>query len=43
MFSLNQKRIIAEQWSWADIRNNGAVENPSKNPWNEQQDKEGGL
>ena len=25
----------AEDWSWADIRNNGAVTNPSINPWNE--------
>lgn len=25
--------------SWADIRNNGAVENPSVNPYNERQDK----
>jgi hypothetical protein len=24
-------------WSWADIRNNGAVTNPDVNPWNEQQ------
>lgn len=30
----------AESWSWADIRNNGAVESPSVNPWNEQQDRE---
>lgn len=29
----------AEGWSWADIRNNGAVENPGINPWNEAQDK----
>jgi hypothetical protein len=72
MFSLNQKRIIAdyvqhilrethhpelpageisfhlhvdgaESWSWADIRNNGAVHNPGVNPWNEHFDKEGGL
>lgn len=28
----------AESWSWADIRNNGAVENPSVNPHNEAQD-----
>lgn len=28
----------AESWSWADIKNNGAVENPQVNPWNEQQD-----
>lgn len=30
----------AEAWSWADIRNNGAVELPGINPWNERQDKE---
>lgn len=30
----------AESWSWADIRNNGAVDNPSVNLWNEMQDKE---
>ena len=24
-----------ESWSWADIRNNGAVETPSVNPFNE--------
>ena len=30
----------AESWSWADIRNNGAIENPSVNTWNEKQDKE---
>jgi hypothetical protein len=29
----------AESWSWADIRNNRAVDNPSTNPWNEKQDK----
>ena len=29
-----------EDWSWAVIRNNGAVTNPSINPWNEAQDKE---
>ncbi len=29
----------AESWSWADIRNNGAVDNPGVNPWNEDQDK----
>ncbi len=28
----------AESWSWADIRNNGAVLNPSINPHNEAQD-----
>jgi len=25
-------------WSWADIRNNGAVIDPAVNPWNESQD-----
>lgn len=29
----------AEPWSWADIRNNGAVTSPGVNPWNETQDK----
>ncbi len=29
-------------WSWADIRNNGTVDNPSVNPWNEKQDSQGG-
>ncbi len=29
----------AEDWSWADIKNNGAVEVPGVNPWNEMQDK----
>ena len=28
----------SEQWSWADIINNGAVETPAINPWNESQD-----
>jgi len=28
----------AESWSWADIENNGSVDNPSINGWNEQQD-----
>jgi hypothetical protein len=27
----------AESWSWADIRNNGAVLVPGVNPWNERQ------
>jgi len=27
-----------EDWSWAQIRNNGAVLNPGINPWNESQD-----
>jgi len=25
----------AENWSWADIRNNAAVTSPGINPWNE--------
>lgn len=29
----------AESWSWADIKNNGAVANPSINPHNERQAK----
>ncbi len=29
----------AENWSWADIRNNGAIDNPGVNIWNETQDK----
>lgn len=29
----------AESWSWADIKNNGAVQRPGANPWNEVQDK----
>lgn len=28
----------AEEWSWADIKNNGAVPAPGINPWNELQD-----
>ena len=28
----------AEPWSWADIRNNGAVKDPGVNLWNEAQD-----
>lgn len=28
----------AENWSWAEIRNNGSVENPNVNPHNEAQD-----
>lgn len=27
-----------EAWSWAEIRNNGAIQTPSVNPWNESQD-----
>ena len=33
--------VGAACWSWADIRNNGAVNNPEVNPWNESQDTEG--
>ena len=29
----------AESWSWADIRNNGAVTTPVVNPHNEAQDR----
>jgi hypothetical protein len=29
----------AKAWSWAYIRNNGAVDKPDVNPWNEMQDK----
>lgn len=28
----------AENWSWAVIKNNASVVNPSVNQWNEQQD-----
>jgi len=28
----------AESWSWADIRNNGAITNPGINPHNELMD-----
>lgn len=28
----------AQGWSWADIKNNKAVDVPSVNSWNEQQD-----
>ena len=31
----------ATAMSWATIQNNGAVPNPSVNPWNEQQAKAG--
>lgn len=27
-----------EAWSWADIKNNGNVESPSVNPYNEMMD-----
>lgn len=33
-FSLHVEGV--ESWSWADIRNNGAVEKPDVNPWNER-------
>ena len=29
----------AKWWSWADIKNNAAVQNPDVNPWNESQSK----
>jgi len=29
-----------ESWSWARVRNNGAIIAPSVNPWNEGQDKQ---
>lgn len=29
----------AQPWSWADIRNNGAVTEPGMNPWNEANSK----
>jgi len=29
----------AESWSWASIKNNGAITAPTINPWNEMQDK----
>ena len=28
----------AQPWSWANIKNNEAVQQASVNPWNEQQD-----
>lgn len=28
-----------ESWSWAQIKNNGSVEHPNVNPWNEMQDE----
>jgi hypothetical protein len=31
--------VGADVWSWAQIRNNGAVEKPDVNPWNEAQDR----
>lgn len=32
-----------ESWSWADIQNNAAVQNPGVNPWNERQDPNNSL
>lgn len=29
--------VGAAAWSWACIKNNGAVTNPTVNPWNERQ------
>jgi len=29
----------AESWSWAEIKNNGSVTNPTVNPHNELQDQ----
>lgn len=29
----------AEEWSWADIKNNEAVTTPGVNPWNERKRK----
>ena len=34
--------IGAESWSWADIRNNGAMTDPGVNPHNEAMDDRGG-
>ena len=31
----------AASWSWADIKNNGAIAAPGVNPWNELQDTSG--
>ena len=30
----------AESWPWADIRNNGAIKEPTVNPWNEYHDSQ---
>ena len=34
-----------QEWSWADIKNNGAIMSPEikANPWNEIQDMKGGF
>ncbi len=37
-FTLNVKG--AQSWSWAEIKNNGVVRNPSVNPHNEKQDSD---
>ena len=29
----------AASWSWADICNNEAIDNPGVNPWNERMDR----
>ena len=39
----NLRVLGAESWSWADIRNNGAVTTPSINPHNEAQDAGSGA
>jgi len=39
----NLRVLGATPMSWADIKNNGAMQNPSVNPWNEQQDPESDL
>ena len=36
--TFNLKVIGAEAWSWAEIKNNAAVTNPSVNPHNEAMD-----
>lgn len=33
----------AHNWSWALIKNNGAVSTPDVNPWNESQDPRAGV
>ena len=35
--------VGSQAWSWADIRNNGAVESPGVNPHNERQDLRSAL
>ena len=37
------KVVGAESWSWAEIKNNGAVEEPGVNPHNEYMDPPAGL